>query len=561
VQRLPSLLASAHLAAPASVIVVRDEAAASYYDWPGRLDSIVTAWSVALKAIGADVRVLSSAAARDDRSAQVIVVPSSPCLTLATSEAIAEASARGAGLILTGNTGTHDSVCRPLGYGVIVTETGAARVDEMERREMVYVTIPSASPLAMDIPPGARLDLKPARQIALRDISRDAFYSDYALQPEPAHGQELLDAALTHASLGGHRVVYWGFELVDVANHPWDRQIARLLVRNSVEWAARQPIAAIEPWPNGKRAAASIAQDVESGFANARYAAESLSAAGVRSTFFLTSEVAQRYERLSRRLVQYGEIGSHSENHQVLGGESAAEQSARLATAQRELRQLVGSEGAGLRPPQEQFDTLTMRAWLAAGGTYLFGVNDSRSAAPELLRVGDDTLVLVARAGSDDFAAVAHRSPKPDALAGIFLGEFERMRALGGHYVLSYHSQLLARPDLVASLASVARSLAADTTVWMATVGEVADWWRARAELYTRAISAGGRMVVVVRNTGDHDVNGAVVRVAIPDGSRVVRAETELLPGTPHIVRLLIPVLAPGKTSAFTVYLGPALAR
>src|SRR5262249_32917419 len=152
------------------------------------------------------------------------------------------------------------------------------------------------------------------------------FYSDYSLQPEPAHGEPLLDAAVTHAEVNGRRAVYWGFELGDVVRTPWNRAIARLLVRNSVAWAAAQPLASIEPWPDGKHAAASIAQDVETAFANARHAADSLHAAGVRSTFYLTTQLAQRYERLSRHLAQSNEIGTHSQMHLRLGGLPSAEQ-------------------------------------------------------------------------------------------------------------------------------------------------------------------------------------------------------------------------------------------
>ena len=337
IRRLPSLLASPRLADAISVVIIRDEAAASYYDKPAALDSIVATWRNALTSIGADVRVLSSADALDDHMARVLVVPSSPCLTMATREAIDEASSRGTGLILTGAAGTYDAVCRPLGYGLIVANTGAARAEELETRDMAYATFPAASPLSADIPPGARLDLNPGRQIALRTSTRDAFYSDYSLQPQPAHHEPLVDAALTHAMIGGHRVVYWGFELSDVVALPWDRAIARLLVRNSVAWAADEPFAAVEPWPLGKRAAASIAQDVEADFANARYAVDSLNAAGVRSTFYLISELAGRYERLSHRLAASGEIGTHTTTHRLLGGLTSAEQRVELATTQREL--------------------------------------------------------------------------------------------------------------------------------------------------------------------------------------------------------------------------------
>src|SRR5690348_3577577 len=78
VQRMPSLLADAHLPAPLTIAIVRDEAAASFYTAPGALDSIVGAWRAAAAAVGAEARIVTSAAASADRSARVLVVPSSP---------------------------------------------------------------------------------------------------------------------------------------------------------------------------------------------------------------------------------------------------------------------------------------------------------------------------------------------------------------------------------------------------------------------------------------------------------------------------------------------------
>jgi peptidoglycan/xylan/chitin deacetylase (PgdA/CDA1 family) len=558
VQRLPSLLASPRLPAAIPVVVVRDDAAASFFDSPSALDSIIARWHEALAAAGANVRVLSATAARDDRSAHVLVVPSSSCLAIESREAMDAVWARGGGVILTGAAGTYDGGCRPLGYGFIVSATGASRAAVLEPREMTYVTIPAAGTFSADIPPGARLDLNPGKQIALRHPSRDAFYSDYSLQPQPARREPLLDAALTHGTVEGHRAVYWGFELTDIVARPWDRAIAGLLVRNSVMWAAGEPLATVEPWPRGKRAAASIAQDVESGFANARHAVDSLSAAGVRSTFYLTSSLARRYERLSRRLAQSGEIGTHGDTHRLLGGLTPRDQQARLSTTQHDLLDLVGSTALGLRPPEEQFDTTTMRAWISQKGNYLFGANDSRAAAPELLRVGRDTLVLIGRVGADDFAATARHVVDVRAVAATFLGEYDRVRALGGHYVLSYHSQVLATPELVPSLASVARRLAADTAVWVAPVGDVAEWWRARSHIETRAQLSGDVMKVSVRNTSFQTVRGAVVRVSIPGTRRVVRADTKMAPSVGRMVRLVMPPLPGRATKMVRVFLTPS---
>ena len=549
VQRMPSLLADAKLPAPLVIDILRDDAAASFYTAAGALDSVVGEWRATAAAIGASVRVVNAASAMGDRAARVLVIPSSPCLTVDAREAIEAITARGGGVVITGLTGVHDAGCRPLGYGLIVGLTGASRADTLESRPMAYVTLPAGNPLTIDIPPGSRIDLNPGRQVALRLPRRDAFFSDYALQPQPAGGAPLLDAAITHAPRGRGRVVYWGFELRDVVRLPWDRALATLLARNSLAWAAGLATAAVEPWPKGRVAAAAIAQDVEVGFQNAQHALDSLRAAGVRSTFFLTSDIARGYDELSHELAnEGGEMGSHTENHRLLGGLPASTQGHRLATSQHDLTKLLGLPVNGLRPPQEQFDIATMRAWLDAGGRYLFGANDSRSASPELLPIARDTLVLIGRVGSDDFGAAAAAHNDPARTAQIFLDEYERLRALGGLYALSYHSQLLAAPDLVPALARVARAIVADTAVWLATTGEIAEWWRDRAQLDAHVSTRADGFDVTVHNRGERLVGSAVVRVDLPGARPLGAATTALLPSRSASARLLLPPI-PGKAT------------
>ena len=549
VQRMPSLLADARLPGSIVVNVLRDNSAASFYTAPGALDSIIDSWRSALRAAGADARVVTPAAARSDRTARVLVVPSSPCLTVESREAIDAVAARGGGVIMTALSGVYDAGCRPIGYGLIVASTGASRADTLESRSMTYLTLPAGSPMTIDIPPGSRIDLNPGRQVALRLATRDAFYSDYALQPEPAGGAPLLDGAITHGSLGKGRLVYWGFELRDVVRLPWDRALAELLVRNSVAWAASQPMASIEPWPKGRSAAATIAQDVEAGFPNAAHALDSLRAIGVRSTFFLTSNIARQYSGLSHDLANSGEVGSHTENHRLLGGLREREQQERLATTQHDLTDLLGLPVNGLRPPQEQFDAATMKAWLAAGGRYLFGANDSRSASPELLPIGKDTLVLIGRVGSDDFAAVAAARGDVAGTANVMLAEYARLRAFGGLYALSYHSQLLAARDLVPALARTARTIASDSNVvWLATTGEIAEWWRGRAQLDARVTQRGDGFDVTVRNRGERLVGNAVVRVDLATQRKLDPARVVMLPSSPGTLRVLVPPM-PGKTT------------
>jgi len=545
VHGLPSLFAPARLPSRVRVAVVRDAAAADYYDSPAQLDTIVRAWRAALTAIGAEASIVPSSELARAAAARVLVIPSAPCLTIATREAIERAGARGQGLIVTGAAGTHDAGCRHIGYGLLVALTGASRVEVLRDRSMVYVAVPYGGPLSADVPPGARIDVHPASQIALRGAPRDAIHAGYELRPAPADGSPLLDGALTHAVYEQARVVYWGFELNDVVDVPWNRDVVALLVRNSVAWAAARPLATVEPWPSGRAAAVVLAQDVEYQFANARYAADSLRAIGVPGTFFVTSGMARRHRRIAKGLLRAGEVGSHTENHRLLGG---------LDETQRDLTALLGTPVSGLRPPEEQFDLATMAGWLAAGGTYLLGANDARSVAPELLPVGRDTLILIPRTGADDVALMVRSARDAAATETRYGDDFAHVRALGGVYTLSYHSQLLARPENVPVLARLARTFARDTTVWLATAADVAGWWQARARIETDVrMRSTSRLDVTVRNRGTLPVEGAVVRVTLPAARRVIRSDGRLLAADAGVARVLIPHLGKGESRTISI--------
>jgi peptidoglycan-N-acetylglucosamine deacetylase len=443
----------------------------------------------------------------------------------------------------------------------VVGLTGAARADTLESRDMEYVTVSGTSPLGAGLPPGARIEVNPGAHVALRRPGRDAFYSDYDMDPAPARGRPLVDGAIVHSGYGRGRAVYWGFELTDVVDRPWNDTVLAILIRNSLAWAAGQPLASVEAWPRGLVAAAVLAQDVEAEFTNARYALDSLRAAGVPATYYLTSALALKHRRLSRALAAHGEIGTHTDRHQLLGGAPADSQEAWLRRTQDDLTRLFGHPVVGLRPPEEQFDTVTLTAWLRAGGRYMFGANNSRVAAPELLAVASDTLVLLARVTDDDVIALHTAGPDPvRALTARYLADYARVRALGGLYVLSYHSQLLARPDLVPVLARVARTVAADDSVWRATAGQVAGWWRARADLVVSARKdANGVVQVTVVNRGGAPLEGAVLRVVLGPGERAVEADLRRLPAPAGLTRVALPPL--GRGEARTVLIAVAGGR
>lgn len=555
-----SRLPPATLGSPVRVAILRDPASEMYYDGRATMDSIVAAWRQALVTIGAVAGELSPAAAVAATNEQVLIVPASPCLGRDARHAIDVASRRGIGLVVTWLSGVRDGGCRRVGYGLVAQLSGATRLDTLDAsRAESYVTFLRGGPLAMDIPPGARLELAVGNHVALRSPEREAYFSDYTLNPRDVRGEPLLDGAVVQTAVGASRAVYWGFDLRSVVDRPWDRAIALRLTRNSVAWAAGLPLATVEPWPNGRTAAAVFAQDVEDEFANARYALDSLRAAKIPGSYYLVSRLAQANADLTRAMAANGEIGSHTPRHRLLGGASEEQQRAMLEESQRELTSLLGHPVAGLRPPEEQYDSTTLATWLQTGGRYVFATLNGRAASPEILTLGTHSLVMLGRVTNDDFIEVARRgSTSVDSLATRFTSAFDKVHALGGLYLLSYHSQMLARPELVPALARVARYVASDTTTWVTTAGAVADWWLGRSQVSVHARRVGDRQIVLeVRNDGATTLEGIVTRVAFAGlPARSVSGNVRILSSGDNVIRLLLPPLAPRESLTTTIELG-----
>lgn len=531
------------------VALLRDPASAGFYEHSKAYDLALDSWAEMLAGSGAVVdRVSPKEAALS--SSSVLVVAATPCLSTEARRAMQTAGSRGRGVIFTGLSGVRDGGCREIGYGLLAELVNAARADTVPAAPEQYLTIASGSPLSLGIPPGSRLELKSAPHVAVRHRGRDAYYSDRDLNPLPAEQTTLVDGAVVHEVSPARRVVYFGFEIGTLADRPWEKAMARILVRNAVALAGGVPLAGVDAWPAGYAAAAVIAQDVEDEFENARPALDTLTAARAPGTFFVVSDLARNHANLTRAMASAGEVGTHTENHARLGGDIELQRQ-RLRTTQNDLTEMLGRPVRGMRPPEEQFDERSLQAWKQVGGRYVFGANDGRSASPEMVQIGNEPFVLIGRVVDDDYLTVRRANIfEPHRLAEDQLRAFGKVKELGGLFVMSYHSNMLARPKTIGALGIVARALKADTTVWLTTAGAVADWWMVRHNLSASVTRENdGVLVVTVQNSAPVASLAATVTVTLPDGRRVAGAsDSDLLPAHPATARVRVPPLAAGGT-------------
>jgi peptidoglycan/xylan/chitin deacetylase (PgdA/CDA1 family) len=532
---IPSVLAEPSLAGVRAAVWADERNAPQRA--AGGYDAEVARWKAWLSQAGAEL----VAPAR----AEVLVLPYATCLGLAEREQVAGLLKAGKGIVTVGMLGARNENCHPLPdtllHALLGAGRGAVAAVPHAPHTSYYGVVLGETALAAGLPPGSRFEVRAADQVAFRDPGRAVFWTNYYRQPVRPQGRDHFDGAMMRSHVGPGRVAAFGFGMAHVVPG-WSEQVARRIAINAVRWSAGRPSLQLAAWPGGRHAAAVVAQDVEADYANAAAAVELLREEHIPATFFLLGRLAERDHRTTRRMTEYGEIGSHTFDHVALDGRRGEDLVSSLRHARESAARLSGRPVLGLRPPAERFNLETLRAWAAVGGDYVFAANNVRAAGPELVPLGADTVVLLARVVDDDFQVLERAGVRDRAtMSRNLLRDLDEVIAERGLYMFSYHSQLFARPELMPVLRSLAEALHATPEVWVAPAGEVARWWRARAAV--RLTLAPDYRTVRVDNTGAGAFDQGVLLVELPGGAQSRLAIPPLAAGAS--VSLALPVESP----------------
>jgi len=531
---------NASLLGPIHVALYANAATEAYFPDSTHMPSVLADWQRQLSAVGWSVERIGTRAELDALPVTTLVVaPEALCLSGAEIEALFRHLRRGGGVVANWALGARDGNCGWRGWGTLRDFTGSVDIVEYQAGDELFVTVPASLPVSTGLTPGARIEFYADSHLGLLMTGPRVYWSDWALNSLSTGGEAAADGALSlRTTLGGGRAVWFGFR-PDQAVRPLDQARANRLLTNTLRWAAGMPSAAVAAWPEGRRAGLIVAEDVESGFVNASSLARVLRERGIKGTFFAVSEMALDHPEMADSLTDVGEIGSHTADHVPTAGLPLREQRIRLDRSRRELEGWSGQQVLGLRPPEERFDEATLRAWLqsspqGSGAMYVAAVNGARSAAPEVFRFPEGSIVVLPRLMKDDYnVLVQEGTRRPERLLSAYLDGLRKLGALGGLGFLGLHSQIAATPGQIGVVGTVLDSVAAERdTWWIATGGEIARWWLDRDAMQlslTASADADELELVVEAPIGSTD-REVWLDIILPAGDRVPYAGSRQLP-------------------------------
>jgi peptidoglycan/xylan/chitin deacetylase (PgdA/CDA1 family) len=478
----------------------------------------------------------------------VLVLPAAVCMSRQQRESVHRFLEEGNGVITTWAPGVRNEMGIWTGWDFMTELTGSRIWGETRDQEkgVGYFIFKGGEVLSSSIPPGFKIELGTYDTGILATNPRaDSYYSNWRLEPIASPQNGSCYAAITHREFNGGRVVWYGFNLALPKRNRESGEALKILVENSIKYAARHPVSALTAWPLNEASAVIIGVDSERDFSNVKGAVDLFGKNEVPATFFCVSSMAEKHRDITRRITAIGEVASHGDRHEKFLGEPTEIQALRLALSKESLVTIIGKPIEGFRPPEEKFDESTIEATEQEEFRYIvanFKDHDGFDRAVPKLMGTDRNLVHIPRIGLDDYwlVAVDDSVGQGDSTAEessnhsgehfhALKRDFDRSHSMGGLYLMSLHSHLLSSPDKIGLLENIINYIKSKN-VWIATSGEIARWWTMRDHIRIRTeLVSWRRVALYISSLNEEIVENFSVRLSLPYHPKSISVNPELV--------------------------------
>lgn len=490
----------------------------------------------------------------------VLILPSAAALSNEERTEILAFHDRGGSVLTTWATGTRNGKGDWEGWQFLAALGVKMNGEIPASAEANHLIVTGASPVSNTLESGHRIWMSKTSETLLRFEGKEVagrFMNWARVVDDERRGEGAI--VFSEAAVSAARTVSYAFSESAWESHPL---AAYALIDDTIQWLRHEPVMVRAAWPQAKRAAQIFEMDTEEGFANALSFGAMMQSINYRATFYVLTSVAKVFPEILARLARDFEVGFHADVHDGFKGQPEDLQEKRIKAMRSDLETaLVSTQGmTGFRAPTESYDETTERILQKNGirhHTADPGRTDSR--LPLIAKLDDvkpeDSLVVLPRTQRDDINLYWEKL-SPEQTTKALIDDFELTAELGSLGLLSVHSQNFAEESVLTKampgfLEYVKQHRA---QVWLASAGQVADWWRSRDRFKLSSSNKGKRVEFNVSVTGKTPVPGASIILMLPQkGVQVVvkslkvgQAEPTIAPLDEYRSAIVFDLLSPG---------------
>jgi len=488
----------------------------------GNYETLLVPWRTYFLSRKVDVTEIQDAAQLRKLKQGVLVLPSALSLSEEERADILAFQSKGGAVLATWAIGTRNVKGDWEGWQFL-EGLGAKVLGEIPAdAEVHHLILSGESPVSHTHPAGQRIGMSKTSEALLRvkgEVSVARFLNWARIMDEERRAEGAIVYSEKQAAAG--RFAYFAF-----AETVWEsRPLAAYgFIDDTLQWLLREPAVVLAAWPNGKRAAQVIEMDTEQGFENAVPFASMMHSLDYPATFYVLTSVGKLFPQVMTRLASEFELAYHGDVHDSFKGQSAQQQAVRIQTMRAEMASVVpDTKGiTGFRAPTEGYDATTEELLQKSGiRHHTADPNRTEARLPLLVKIEgvekENTLVVLPRTQRDDINLYWEKLTVEQTTQAL-ISDFDLTLEHGALGLLSIHSQNF-QPDSVLTKALpgfLVHLKQQRKQVWVASAGQVADWWRERERFKLSSVNTGKRLVFNITVTGEKPLTGASLVVMLP---------------------------------------------
>ena len=492
----------------------------------------VRTWEVFLRKYRIPYQTVVSVEQLEKLQPGVLLLPSAIALTEREKQAVVDFRSKGGGVLSTWMTGVQNEAGESRGYGFMQDALDVKVVGNTETQANDIWLMPHGdNPVTHSLPAGLRIWLERIKQwYPLRMVGAHpaANMMDWGrtVVPEIPSTTIIFDERRQPTGRLSRSVVFGYPERLWVSADP---KMLEAIAHNSLMWLLRQPDVYVTAWPHPYASAFVLAVDSADPLAEFDLNfAKQFEEAGGRATYYVLSENAQESAAILKKIQARGhEVAFLGDRFKEFKGQSTVEQAKRLDTMQSEMK-AVGFDitvNAGFHAPMEQYDKTTEKLLKERSFRHYISFMDASEARLPFfategagIEKAAKTLVVLPRTlgGPED--------EDRDAANGMkeFLNELVLADQMAGLAVVRIPNQSQLDKAQLGEFFGHLKAL--NNRMWMATGGQVSEWWRERDRVNANLESTALAPVLKVTISGDKPLRQAVaVWVNLPESRGVVR--------------------------------------
>lgn len=493
-------------------------------------------WEVFLRKYKIPFRTLTAVEQLEKAQPGVLLMPSTVALSERERRGVTGFREKGGSVLASWLSGVRSENGEWLGFGFmeaaldarVVGNTGAAEDDN-------FMMPHGDGPVTHSLPAGLRVwlerskELHPLRLVGRNSAAHVMDWSRTVIAGKPSAAivfdeRRQLSGRLSRSVVLGYPEQLWLSA---------DPKALEAIAHNALMWLLRQPVAYVAAWPAPYTSAltmavdaAEIVQDSDLTFASG------LEGAGGRATFYVLSDnVAKSAPTLKQLRARGHEIAYLGDRFDGFKDQSSSVQAKRLDSMRKEIRGagLDIAADAGFHAPMESYDRVTEKLVKDRGFGHFVSFMDATDARLPFFVDADSAsgnaannprMVVLPRTQKGPEDAMEEGDPE-EGMAN-FLAELDLAKEMGGLSVVRLPNQNLLTNEQLAEIFGYLKPR--KDHVWLATAGQVAQWWHQRDLVSARLDPSGVAPQLTVRIRGESTLRQAVtVWVNLPESGGALR--------------------------------------